>query len=370
MKSGGASPVYWAFSISTLIHISALFLANFDDNLDSNQKDEQVINITLEPIDQRNKSSQQALQPISKTRALKPLVHNETMPRDIVLPKIQEHSAVANILDQKPLPTNTKPISSTPLQPAQVPTHLENNLGLNEPNQLHESSHQKSPTPIPALKQELTQITPPPPESSKTLIPGPLNEKRKQVEAINPIEPIPMLDQELTQITPPPPKTVLPETLKKDAKQVEDIKLIQQPAITQTAPPEINKPLPKESTVVKQAVEATRQNDSTILKNSVAQEYAEILHNTLNKRIKRKYPRKAVQNCIEGTVRVRIKISPSGQQLSYKILNPNEAPSILKESTENVLNRQKGFAKFSEGLSDGAMTFEVNLIYRLPQCAN
>ena len=72
--------------------------------------------------------------------------------------------------------------------------------------------------------------------------------------------------------------------------------------------------MPQESAPVEEIVELVEEetdlNASVSLNDSVAKEYATILHNTLNKRVKRKYPRKAVQNCIEGTVTVQIQNKP------------------------------------------------------------
>ena len=333
MSSGGTPPLLWPLAISILIHISILPSAIFDNNLPNNKRNEQLINITLEPMEHRNDSSP-PIEPISRAELSEPPVHNETVPKDIILPKIEKLSNLSNIDEQKFTLPDSKPIVDISPQVVETPAEAETNLALSTPDRLHEPSHQQSLEPVSPVEQELTQITPPPPQ---------------------------------------PSKTSLPETINKDKRQTEEIDTVQTLPIIQNMPPEVNKPLPQESAPVEEIVELVEEetdlNASVSLNNSVAKEYATILHNTLNKRVKRKYPRKALQNCIEGTVTVQIQISPSGEQLAYDILNANEAPSILKKATEKILNQRRDFSSFNEDLSDQPMTFQVNLVYRLPQCA-
>ena len=333
MSSDVTPPLLWPLAISILIHISILPLAIFDNNLPNNKRNEQLINITLEPMEQRNDSSP-PIEPISRTELPEPPVHNETVPNDIILPKIEKPSNLSNIDEQKFTLPDSKPIVDISPQVVEIPAEAETNLALSTLDRLHEPSHQQSLEPVSPVEQELTQITPP-------------------------------LQQ--------PSKTSLPETINKDKRQTEEIDTVQTLPIIQNMPPEVNKPLPQESAPVEEIVELVEEetdlNASVSLNDSVAKEYATILHNTLNKRVKRKYPRKAVQNCIEGTVTVQIQISPSGEQLAYDILNANEAPSILKKATEKILNQRRDFSSFNEDLSDQPMTFQVNLVYRLPQCA-
>jgi hypothetical protein len=347
-------------------------LAIFDNNLPNNKRNEQLINITLEPMEQRNDSSP-PIEPISRTELPEPPVHNETVPNDIILPKIEKLSNLSNIDEQKFTLPDSKPIVDISPQVVETPAEAETNLALSTPDRLHEPSHQQSLEPVSPVEQELTQITPPPQQPSKTSLPEMMTRDRRQSKEIEPVSPV---EQELTQITPPPPqpsKTSLPETINKDKRQTEEIDTVQTLPIIQNMPPEVNKPLPQESAPVEEIVELVEEetdlNASVSLNDSVAKEYATILHNTLNKRVKRKYPRKALQNCIEGTVTVQIQISPSGEQLAYDILNANEAPSILKKATEKILNQRRDFSSFNEDLSDQPMTFQVNLVYRLPQCA-
>ena len=333
MSSDGTPPLLWPLAISILIHISILPLAIFDNNLPNNKRNEQLINITLEPMEQRNDSSP-PIEPISRAELSEPPVHNEAIPNDIVLPKIEKLSDLSNIEDQKFTLPDSKPIVDISPQLVETPAEAETNIDLSTPNPLHQPLHQQSLEPVSPVEQELTQITPPPPQ---------------------------------------PSKTSLPETINKDKRQTEEIDTVQTLPIIQNMPPEVNKPLPQESAPVEEIVELVEEetdlNASVSLNDSVAKEYATILHNTLNKRVKRKYPRKAIQNCIEGTVTVQIQISPSGEQLAYDILNANEAPSILKKATEKILNQRRDFSSFNEDLSDQPMTFQVNLVYRLPQCA-
>ena len=305
----------------------------FDNNLPNNKRNEQLINITLEPMEYRNDSSP-PIEPISRAELSEPPVHNEIVPKDIVLPKIEKLPNLSNINEQKFTLPDSKPIVDISPQLVETPAEAETNLDLSTPDRLHEPLHQQSLEPVSPVEQELTQITPPPLQ---------------------------------------PSKTSLPETINKDKRQTEEIDTVQTLPIIQNMPPEVNKPLPQESASVEEIVELVEEetdpNASVSLNNSVAKEYATILHNTLNKRVKRKYPRKALQNCIEGTVTVQIQISPSGEQLAYDILNANEAPSILKKATEKILNQRRDFSSFNEDLSDQPMTFQVNLVYRLPQCA-
>lgn len=333
MNSGGTPPLLWPLAISILIHISILPFAIFDNNLPNNKRNEQLINITLEPMEHRNDSSP-PIEPISRAELSEPPVHNETIPEDIVLPKIEKLPNLSNINEQKFILPDSNPIVDISPQLVETPAEAETNLALSTPDRLHEPSHQQSLEPVSPVEQELTQITPPPPQ---------------------------------------PSKTSLPETINKDKRQTEGIDTVQTLPIIQNMPPEVNKPLPQESAPVEEIVELVEEetdlNASVSLNDSVAKEYATILHNTLNKRVKRKYPRKALQNCIEGIVTVQIQISPSGEQLAYDILNANEAPSILKKATEKILNQRRDFSSFNEDLSDQPMTFQVNLVYRLPQCA-
>ena len=333
MSSDVTPPLLWPLAISILIHISILPLAIFDNNLPNNKRNEQLINITLEPMEHRNDSSP-PIEPISRAELSEPPVHNETIPKDIVLPKIEKLPNISNIDEQKFTLPDSKPIVDISPQVVETPAEADTNLSLSTPDRLHEPSHQQSLEPVSPVEKELTQITPPPQQ---------------------------------------PSKTSLPETINKDKRQTEEIDTVQTLPIIRNMPPEVNKPLPQESAPVEEIVELVEEetdlNASVSLNDSVAKEYATILHNTLNKRVKRKYPRKAVQNCIEGTVTVQIQISPSGEQLAYDILNANEAPSILKKATEKILNQRRDFSSFNEDLSDQPMTFQVNLVYRLPQCA-
>jgi len=333
MSSDGTPPLLWPLAISILIHISILPFAIFDNNLPNNKRNEQLINITLEPMEHRNDSSP-PIEPISRAELSETPVHNETIPKAIILPKIEKLPNISNIDEQKFTLPDSKPIVDISPQVVETPAEAETNLALSTPDRLHEPSHQQSLEPVSPVEQELTQITPPPPQ---------------------------------------PSKTSLPETINKDKRQTEGIDTVQTLPIIQNMPPEVNKPLPQESAPVEEIVELVEEetdlNASVSLNDSVAKEYATILHNTLNKRVKRKYPRKALQNCIEGTVTVQIQISPSGEQLAYDILNANEAPSILKKATEKILNQRRDFSSFNEDLSDQPMTFQVNLVYRLPQCA-
>ena len=333
MSSDGTPPLLWPLAISILIHISILPFAIFDNNLPNNKRNEQLINITLEPMEHRNDSSP-PIEPISRAELSEPPVHNETIPEDIVLPKIEKLPNISNIDEKKFTLPDSKPIVDISPQLVETPAEAETNLALSTPDRLHEPSHQQSLEPVSPVEQELTQITPPPQQ---------------------------------------PSKTSLPERINKDKRQTEEIDTVQTLPIIQNMPPEVNKPLPQESAPVEEIVELVEEetdlNASVSLNDSIAKEYATILHNTLNKRVKRKYPRKALQNCIEGTVTVQIQISPSGEQLAYDILNANEAPSILRKATEKILNQRRDFSSFNEDLSDQPMTFQVNLVYRLPQCA-
>ena len=100
MSSDGTPPLLWPLAISILIHVSILPFAIFDNNLPNNKRNEQLINITLEPMEQRNDSSP-PIEPISRTELPEPPVHNETVPKDIVLPKIEKLPNISNIDEQK-----------------------------------------------------------------------------------------------------------------------------------------------------------------------------------------------------------------------------------------------------------------------------
>tara|TARA_B100000686_G_scaffold352224_1_gene453451 strand:+ start:512 stop:1507 length:996 start_codon:yes stop_codon:yes gene_type:complete len=331
MNSKGTPPLFWPFAISILVHMATLPFAILDNNLPDKKRNEKIITITLEPVEHRTDSSPQTLEPIRQARLPEQLVYNETIPSDIVLPKIVKLPKLSNIATQKPLTSDIKPIAEILPQHLKIPKKPENSTDLSTPDPLHKPSYKQSLEPISRFDEELTQLTPPPPQ---------------------------------------PSKTALPEVIK-NQRRVEEIEQIQTPPIVQSIPPALNKPLPQELTSFEEVVEEeTELNISTNLNSSVVQAYATLLHNTLNKRVKRKYPRKAVQNCIEGTVKVQIEISPTGEQLGFEILNASAAPSILKKATEKLLGGYKGFSSFDENLSDQPMTFEVNLVYRLPQCAN
>jgi|GEM_PF-2982600 len=333
MNSDVTPPLLWPLAISILIHTSVLPFAIFENNLPNNKRIEQLVNITLEPMEQRNDSNP-PIEPISRTKASEPPVRNEAIPNDIVLPKIEKLSDLSNIDDQRFTLPDSKPIVHNSPQLVETPAEAETSIDLSTPDPLHGPLHQQSLEPVSPVEQELIQITPPPQQ---------------------------------------PSKTSLPKTIYRDKRETEAIDTVQTLPIIQNMPPEVNKPLSQQSVPVEEIVELVEEetdlDPSVNLNNSIAKEYATIVHNTLNKRVKRKYPRKARQNCIEGTISVQIQISPAGEQLAYTILNADEAPSILREATEKILNQRREFSRFNEGLSDQPMTFQVNLVYRLPQCA-
>lgn len=331
MSSESPSPLAWACGISVLIHGLALPLFNFENGSFDNEKDEQIINITLEPTQELNNASQQPLDPLQKTKQTVPIVPNAEIPTGIVAPSLDELLELSDTPSQKAPSSKTEPISNIAPQHAISPSELKSHTRLHEPNQLNEFSRQEYLDPVATVPQQIAQITPPPPQ---------------------------------------PTKALPPDTLQKDRKQPKNANPIQQTPIIQSIPPELEKPLPRESINVEKQINDIQQNETAIPQTTAATKYAEILHNSLNKRLQRKYPRKAIQNCIEGTVRVQIRIDPSGEQLSYKIVNPDAAPKILKEAAEKLLNRRKYFASFGEDLPYQPMTFEVNLVYRLPQCVN
>ncbi len=370
MKSDGSPPLFWALAISILIHLAALPLAIFDNNLPDPKRNEQLINITLKPIEKRNDSSIQPLESIARASLSEPLAHNETVPKDIILPKIEKLPALSNILEQKLPPLDIKPISKILPQLVQIPSTPETDMEVSSPNPLGKPSIHKSLEAVSRVKPELAQITPPPPQPPKNSIRELPNKDQRQVETIEQIQESPIIQSIPPEVNEPLPQEQLPVEEVRDQRQAEIIDQIQESPIIQSIPPEVNIPLPQEQLAVEEVVEEeTDLNASANLNTRVAKEYATILHNTLNKRVKRKYPRKALQNCIEGTVTVQIQISPSGEQLAYEILNANEAPSILRKATEKILNQRRDFSSFNEDLSDQPMTFQVNLVYRLPQCA-
>ena len=270
MNSDGTPPLLLPLAISILLHASALPFAIFDDNLPNKKQNEQLINITLEPTEQRDDLSTKPIEPISRIRSSGPLVRNETIPNDIVVPKIEELSKLSNIHEQKPPVPYTKPIAEILPQLMQTPSEPESNIDLTTPDRLHESSRQQVLESLSTVDQELSQVAPPPPKPLKNLLPKVLNKDQRKPEEI---EPISTVDQELTQVAPLPPrlpKTLIPEVRNKDQRSTETIDPIEQPPIVQSVPPEINKPLPQQTTVVEETVEEeTEPNAFTPLNKTI-----------------------------------------------------------------------------------------------------
>ena len=167
MSSDGTPPLLWPLAISILIHISILPFAIFDNNLPNNKRNEQLINITLEPMEQRNDSSP-PIEPISRAELSETPVNNETIPKAIVLQKIEKLPNISNIDEQKFTLPDSKPIVDISPQLVETPAEAETNLDLSTPDRLHEPLHQQSLEPVSPVEQELTQITPPQQQPSKT----------------------------------------------------------------------------------------------------------------------------------------------------------------------------------------------------------
>ena len=192
MNSDVTPSLLWPHVISILIHISVLPFAIFDNNLPNNKRNEQLINITLEPMEQTNDSNP-PIEPISQAELSEPPVHNETIPKYIVLPKIEKLSNLSNIDDQKFTLPDSKPIVDISPQVVETPAEAETNLALSTPDRLHEPSHQQSLEPVATFDQEFTQLTPPPPQPPTASLPEVINKEQRQTEEIEPMQTQPII---------------------------------------------------------------------------------------------------------------------------------------------------------------------------------
>ena len=324
-------PLSWAIAISLVTHSIAIRIITFDSN-DHRTSEEQLI-IRLQLSDEKPASAaQQAIpKPLPKFSAVMPIENNSIMrelsvlteiiqvPRDSLIPKSKDLEALKTTRS-KPLPSSEAKMQIEPpslQQPRKKIKSLDSTHP--EPSQ-NRSISEKMLSRVPQLPPSL------PPQVSHTTS-----------NAIQRLEP---KETNAVQIDPNTPKS-------------------------SNLVPSLPPPVPAKSASSDEIV--TSANDRA--RDELISRYARNLHQTLNRRAQRKYPKKAMRDCIQGAVQIQIRISPSGEQISYEVMNPDKAPEILIRAAKRILEGKTGYSSFEPELSSEAINVQVNLVYKLPHCS-
>jgi len=366
MTFTNGAPFAWAFGISLAIHLSIIGLINFDDEHLEKEKEKRFINVALTQEEQVKSINQDSLEPLTHRESIEHIEYDQTIPTPPVIPIIPEHFTVAKSLRSRPILND---VAQLPELPKPLPTQaaqLEGAVLLQEAENIKNLSRETSVTALPPV--ELQNFAPNPPQQNfpPTIAPKdsldmtPLTEPANPTQNLTNIPDLPQPHDKIPLQAPPRQS----ETIKTDLLE---LKSTNEPFLSTPPLPLPNAPTPTESKNSEGEINSSLEENNEAT-NAATNKYVESLHGTLNKRAQRKYPKKAIQNCIQGTVKVRVQISPTGEQLSYEITNSTQVPPILQRAAQKLLDGKKDYSEFSRDVSSEPVTFQVNLIYRLPHC--
>jgi len=367
MTFTNGSPFAWAFGISLAIHLSIIGLINFDDEHLEEEKEKRFINISLTQEEQVKTINQDSLEPLTNSEIIKDIEYNQTIPSPPILPKTPEHFKLEKNLGLRPTLNDVAQLPDLPKPLLTQASQLEEAVELEELKNMKHLSKETSVTTLPPIELQKLAAKPPQQNFSPTITPTnsqdiiPVTQPANSRQTPTNIPDLPQLPDKITVPSPP-------QHSKEIKTDLSELKSTDQPLLS-TSPSSLPPPpIVTESKNSEKEINSSSDENTGII-NAATNQYAEALHGTLNKRAQRKYPKKASQNCIQGTVKVRVQISPTGEQLSYEITNPTEAPLILQRAAQKLLDGKKYYSEFSRDVSSKPVTFQVNLIYRLPHCS-
>ena len=366
MSFTNGSPFAWAFGISLAIHLSIIGIINFDDEYLEEEKEKQFINIALTQEEQVKTINRDSLEPLTNRESLEHLEYDQIIPTAPILPIPQEHLRLEKNLEPRP---TLNDVAQLPDLPKPLPTQaaqLEEAVRLQELKNIKHLSKETSVTTLPPIEPQKLAAKPPqqnfPPRltSKNSLDIIPVTQPANLTQTPTNIPDLPQPPDKIPVLAPPQHS----QAIKTDLVELKstDQPLLSAPPLS--LPPSLTPTEPRNS---EEEIESSLDKNNGVI-NAATNKYAESLHGTLNKRAQRKYPKKAIQNCIQGTVKVQVQISPTGEQLSYEITNSTEAPLILQRAAQKLLDGRKDYSEFSRDVSSEPVTFQVNLIYRLPHC--
>ncbi len=176
----------------------------------------------------------------------------------------------------------------------------------------------------PIIKPKPKKIEKPKPKPKKIEKPKP-KPKPTKIQKPKP-KPKPIIKPKPKKIKKPKPKPKKIQKPKPEPKKIEQAKPIEKSK--KIVPKELKTQIKKNKSSLVKKVDTQALEKQSILKN----EYFNKIRNTINKN--KSYPKRAVRRKIQGDVKVKFTISPSGDLISYEII---DGKTIFHNSVANAI---------------------------------